>query len=98
MVLFAMKELDVTNKPIWNICIEGTAASIGWRIYESNPRFAMCNTGTPSNIADDIMLDKETGFIWARHANLTGTAKRWGDAKRYCRRLTYGNQLYELYS
>lgn len=42
------------------------------------------NHGTPEDERDDLVLDKETGLIWARNANLARETKTWKDAIIYC--------------
>jgi hypothetical protein len=88
----ALAGSEVSNNPIWNICEKGKATSIEWISHESDPRFAICKAGTPLNISDDMVLDRETGLIWARNANLPDMVKRWIGAIRYCRNLTLGNR------
>lgn len=41
---------------------------------------------------DEAVLDKETGLVWAKDANLAGGQKEWGDAVTYCRNLNIGNR------
>ena len=79
--------------PIWQITREGTSKSVDWVDHTSNPRFAIYDHGTPEDNSDDLVLDKETGLIWARNAYLTGTTLTWGDALNYCRGLTLGDRM-----
>lgn len=62
-----------------------------WVDHVPNPRFAIYDPGTPLNDSDDVVLDKETGLVWARDANLAGT-KIWLDAIDYCSDLELGNR------
>ena len=40
--------------------------------HPGNSRFAVHDPGTPGDEEDDLVLDKDTGLIWARNANLLG--------------------------
>ena len=78
--------------PIWGITQDGTGLSLKWQDNALNPRFAIYDPSTPGNNSDDMVLDKETGLIWARDANLDGT-KTWQVAINYCRNnVTLGNR------
>ena len=48
------------------------AKSLKWVDHKPNPRFAIYDSGTPTDESDDLVLDKENGLIWARNANLLG--------------------------
>ena len=52
--------------------------------WPDNPRFAVCDDGTPDNESDDMVLDKETGLIWARDTNISLVQLKWSDAVGYC--------------
>jgi hypothetical protein len=68
------------------------AKSLPWVDHEPNPRFAVHDAGTPGNEKDDLVLDKKTGLIWARNANLAGESMPWGDALDYCaEKVSLGN-------
>ena len=41
---------------------------------------------------DEAVLDKETGLVWAKDANLAGGAKTWEQAVLYCRDLNIGGR------
>ena len=56
-------------KCIWKLFIDGTDTSVAWLDHKPNTRFAIYNAGTATNPNDDLVLDKETGLIWPRHAN-----------------------------
>ena len=51
---------------------EEKGKSLKWVEYKPNPRFAIHDPGTPTEKADDLVLDRKTGLIWARNANLAG--------------------------
>ena len=37
-----------------------------WSVHRPNPRFAIYNAETPGDMADDLVLDRETGIVWER--------------------------------
>lgn len=41
---------------------------------------------------DEAVLDKETGLVWARNANLADGGKTWEEAVQYCHNLNIGNR------
>ena len=41
---------------------------------------------------DEAVLDKETGLVWARDANIANGTKHWWHAVAYCRNLVIGNR------
>ncbi len=85
---------EVLGEPIWGITQEGTAEPVDWVDHAPNPRFAIYDPATPEDQSDDLVLDKETGLIWPRNANLSGpTPLTWGDALNYCRGVTIGNRM-----
>ena len=56
-----MKTLDeVYNRPIWRMLDKEFVD------HEPNPRFAVCDNGTPADESDDMVFDKETGLVWER--------------------------------
>jgi len=63
----------------------------------ANTRFAIydpednSNFSDASTLSDDLVLDRETGLIWARDANLIGQ-RNWLDANTLCRELVLGNR------
>jgi hypothetical protein len=82
-----------TSIPIWQITQDGTLKSVTWADHAPNPRFAVNDPGTPGDETDDVVLDKETGLVWARDANSAAETKAWGDAILYCRHsVTLGNR------
>jgi len=70
--------------PIWKITQDGKAISVKWVDHAPNPRFAIYDPGTPADETDDIVLDKETGLVWARDADLAGVTRTWEDAISNC--------------
>ena len=84
--------------PIWKILQDQSAISVEWVDHTPNPRFAIYdvngdNAGGDTYYSDDLVLDKETGLVWARDANILGELKTWFEAVRYCRQFCYlGNR------
>ncbi len=63
------------------------AKSLKWIDHKPNPRFAIHDSGTPTDERDDLVLDREKGFIWARNANLAGKSLTWKDATNHCQNI-----------
>lgn len=81
--------------PGWHIFRDGSGESVQWIEHSGNPRFAVHSpqgaASTPPG-AKDVVLDKETGLIWARNANLLGP-QNWLDANTLCRELELANRI-----
>ncbi|MEW6054837.1 MAG: DUF1566 domain-containing protein [Nitrospirota bacterium] len=60
-----------------------TPLPTGFELWPNNTRFAVSNEGTPDVNSDDVVLDRATGLMWTRDANLGGL-KNWQDAVNYC--------------
>lgn len=71
--------------PTWQITADGTAKAVRWE-NAINPRFAIYDSGTIANESDDLVLDRETGLVWARDASSEKEIVSWYDAIIYCRR------------
>jgi hypothetical protein len=69
---------EIYNKPVWRMFDK---EFIEWA---NNPRFAVCDNGTPAVTSDDMVLDKETGLVWTRDANLRVSAP-WVQCIQFCR-------------
>lgn len=82
----------VTNIPIWQITQHGTAKPVRWINHAPNPRFAIYDPSTPGDNSDELVLNKETGLIWARDAALADEVKIWSQAISYCRSCTLSNR------
>ena len=67
-------------------------AYLKWVDHKPNPRFAIYDSCTPEEEGDDLILDQQTGFIWARNANLAGKMLTWEDAIIYCQNLALSNR------
>lgn len=76
----------------WGITYDGTDESLEWIDHEPNPRFAIYDPETPEKKTDDLILDKETGSIWARDANHGNGPKAWQHAILFCRNVSLGNR------
>ncbi len=98
-VLASLAQADKKSAPIWQITQDGTPKSVEWVDHVPNPRFAIYDPGTPEDNSDDLVLDKETGLVWARDANWIKTNRpdidedgtlgdgkvTWEHANTYCR-------------
>jgi hypothetical protein len=73
--------------PIWDITVNGKP--VKWAPWKPNPRFAVLDPDQDSDPADastwtdDMVLDRETGLLWARNPS-TVTAQPWGTALFRC--------------
>lgn len=85
------------TEPIWNIMKNGSCKPVQWVDHMPNPRFAIydfkndSNPANPASFSDDLVLDRETGLVWSRNANLIG-AYNWLDANTNCRGFELGNR------
>ncbi len=79
------------SKPIWQITQDGTAFSVQWEDHAPNPRFAIYRGGDP-RVSAHVVLDKETGLVWARDANKAAGALIWMYAVDKCREQTLANR------
>jgi len=83
--------------PIWQIMQDRTDEPVRWIDHKPNRRFAIydpigdSDLNDPDTLSDDLVLDKETGLVWARDANLIGQ-KNWLDANTLCRQFELGNR------
>jgi hypothetical protein len=41
---------------------------------------------------DEAVLDKETGLVWAKNANIAAATKTWQQAMSYCRNISIANR------
>ena len=76
----------------WGITYNGTGESLDWEDHEPNSRFAVYDPETPEKKTDDLVLDKETGLIWARDADHANGPKSWQHAILFCRNVSLGNR------
>jgi len=74
------KKLD--TRPIWEITVPSTDRAVAWVDHQPNPRFAIWDMGTTSDLRDDVILDKETGLVWEREPDAATTF--WFDAVVRC--------------
>jgi len=81
---------NLPKKPIWQITTDGNH-SVFWKNYNPNRRFAIYNSGTPGDITDDMVLDKETNLVWERSPAVLPTSD-WGEAVTHCYQLEVGNR------
>ncbi len=51
------------TRPTWEITVSGSDQAVAWVDHQPNPRFAIWDMGTPSDLRDDVVLDKETGLV-----------------------------------
>jgi hypothetical protein len=78
--------------PMWRLFLDGTDTPVPWIDHKPNTRFTIYNPSGTSTPADDVVLDKETGIIWPRNANLKNSAFNWLDANTTCRELKLANR------
>lgn len=76
--------------PIWNIFKDKSSKPVNWIIHKPNPRFAIFNSKTNSP-SDDLVIDRETGLVWTRDANLIGQ-HNWLDSNTLCREFSLSNR------
>jgi hypothetical protein len=88
-----VKLVSIPGIPIWQITKDGTAKSVEWVDHTPNPRFAIYDPGTPEDELEDLVLDKETGLVWARDANIANGTETWVYAVTYCRNLNIGTRI-----
>ena len=69
---------------------EEKTKSLKWVDHKPNPRFAIHDPDTPTQEVDDLVLDRKTGLIWARNANLAGKQLIWEDATNHFQNLALG--------
>ena len=83
--------------PIWQITQDGSRNSVNWVNHTPNPRFAVYdvngdNAEGSDYYVEDLVLDTETGLVWARDANY-GSTRTWQSAIEYCARyVNLGNR------
>jgi Protein of unknown function (DUF1566) len=81
---------NLPKEPIWQITTDGNH-SVFWKNYNPNRRFGIYNSGTPGDITDDMVLDKETNLVWERSPTVLPTSD-WGEAVTHCYQLEVGNR------
>jgi hypothetical protein len=81
------------KEPVWDLFIDGTDTSVAWLDHKPNTRFAVYNPGGTANPADDLVLDKETGLVWPRSANLRVDPMNWLDANTTTRELRFATRI-----
>lgn len=104
---------DVDDTPVWNITENSSAKSVKWVSHKPNSRFSIydpnqdSDTSKDSTLRDDLILDRETGLMWPRDANLAVNYPAeaidppphpdglydWNSAKWFYRRIILGNRI-----
>ena len=100
---WAKSNLDNAKKtskiPNWKITTDGIARQVTWSNHDDNKRFAIYDPNddsdplVPATFTDDLVLDKETGLVWARDMNLAGARLTWNNALNFARNSTLGNRM-----
>jgi len=83
------------KSPVWRMLRDGSGESVFWIDHSGNPRFAVHTPQVVTAAAPGsqyVVLDKETGLIWSRNANLPGP-RNWLDANTLCRELELANRM-----
>lgn len=81
--------LTVGKNPIWEVFVNGK--TVKWVVWKNNKRFSIYDSGTPNEPSDDMVLDKETGLVWARKPYTGGLANP-NQANTDCNNLALGNR------
>jgi hypothetical protein len=76
---FLRNAWSLVSLPIWQINEPGTAKSVQWVDWPSNPRFAVWGDDFP----EGLVLDKTTGLVWTRNVDIAGRMN-WHDARDFC--------------
>jgi hypothetical protein len=84
-----MHTLDEIYQKLDAVANQQIPLPTGFVLYSDNPRFAVWDPNTPSDPTDDLVLDRSTGLIWTRNANLPNGTKSWQDAVTYCQNLEF---------
>lgn len=91
---------ETNAPPVWKITKDktnnslnsmGSKNSVKWKKYGKG-RFSVYDNGTDI-LTDDLVLDHETGLIWARNANLAGTVQKWVESYEFNYAQKLGNRL-----
>ena len=61
--------------------------------HPGNNRFAVYDAGTGADTSDDLVLDKDTGLIWARDASTLGGLQEGETAALDCRSYDGGDRM-----
>jgi len=80
------------KSPRWELFVDGTSSSVGWKDHQPNKRFAVYRAGT-KEVEDNLILDRETGLIWPRNANIPVQPAVWSKANVDCRSLKIAHRL-----
>ena len=84
---------EIYNFRVWKMMGKTFANWTG----TATPRFAIWKAGTPGDdpefAADDLVLDKETGLIWTRDADVMGGDEDVVNAVLDCRSLDLGDRM-----
>ena len=82
---------SLKTTPIWQITQGTKGQSVTWKKHRPNQRFAIYDAGTPADESDDLVLDKETGLVWARSPDIPLMV--WPTACTHCYQREIGNRM-----
>ncbi|MFC1591392.1 DUF1566 domain-containing protein [Thermodesulfobacteriota bacterium] len=63
----------------------------GFELWAPNRRFAVWDNAT-EDTADDVVLDRATGFMWARDPEAAAGGMNWADAREHFYGVFFGNR------
>lgn len=84
-------EFTRAAEPVWPLLDRAGRGNRIWRPFSTNKRFAVFDNRTREDSADDLVWDRETGYIWPRVPQVVRTP--WGRATQLCRNLRVAGRM-----